>query len=306
MDLRRSPNKQVPIVRAWHPDHFVGLELKQGVAEAKPSAPHMHEAYQISLINAGATIFRYRRSRQIAPAGSLMAIIPGEVHENVSVGARTFAGIYAEPTFLHQLELLERPEQVPYISEAVIRDTTSLALFTAIFQTFSEPSSLLERETCLVQAFTHVFAYYTDKRLAGCKVDQEHRAVALVKDFIRERYEENVTLCDLSAITGLHKNYLLNVFTKEVGMSPHRYLINIRISQAKRLIRQGVPLTEVAAATGFSDQSHLTREFRKHSLVTPGTYRRQECKTFNLFKTECQIPEKLKGTNVSKQEVLQW
>lgn len=263
------------IVSAWYPDHFVGLELKQGVTEAKPSAPHMHSAYQISLVNAGATIFRYRGSQQVAPASSLMAIAPGEVHENVSVGARTFANVYADLTFFQQIGLLERAEQIPYIHEAVIQDAASLARFAAIFQTFGQPSSLLERETCLMQAFTHLFAHYTDKAPTGGKVRQEHQAVAIVKDFIRERYEANITLADLSGITGLHKNYLLNVFTKEVGISPHRYLINVRISQAKRLLRQGMQIAEVATATGFSDQSHLTREFRKHSLVTPGTYRLQ-------------------------------
>lgn len=273
MDLRRSPNKRVPTVRARHPNHFVGLELKQGVTKAKPSAPHMHESYQISLINAGATFFRYRGSQQVAPAHSLMVIVPGEVHENVSVGTRAFASIYVESMLLHKLGLLDRPEQVLYIFEAVIRDAPSLALFAAIFDAFGEPSSLLERETCLLQAFTHLFAHYTNKGLAAG--GQEHRAVTFVKDFIRGHYQEDVTLSDLSVMTGLHKNYLLNVFTKEVGISPHRYLMNIRISQAKRFIRQAMPLAQVAAASGFNDQSHLTREFRKHSLVTPGTYRCQ-------------------------------
>lgn len=277
MELRQSRKKQVSTVRAWYPDHFLGLELKQGITDTKPAAPHMHEAYQFSLVTAGTTIFRYRRSQQVAPARSLIAIAPGEVHENVSIGARTFANIYAEPTFFCQLGLLER-SQIPYVCEAVIQDATSLARFAAIFQTFSKPSSLLERETCLVQAFTHLFTHYIDKGLTDSKVERHH-AVSIIKDFIRERYEEDVTLSDLSTLTGLHKNYLLNVFTKETGISPHRYLLNVRISQAKRLISQGMSISEVAAATGFSDQSHLTREFRKHSLVTPGTYRYQGEKT---------------------------
>ena len=275
INMRKLPSKQTSTVRMWHSDQFVGLELKQGTTEAKPSAPHMHEAYQISLINAGATTLRYRHSQHVAPARSLIAIVPGEVHENVSTGARTFANIYAEPTLFHQLGLLEQAEQVPYIREAVIYDATSLALFSAIFQSYNELCSLMERETCLIQAFTHLFTYYTDKNPTDSNVGQEHYAVVIVKDLIHERYAEDITLSDLSTLTGLHKNYLLNVFTKEVGISPHRYLTNIRISQARRLIRQGMLISEVAAVTGFSDQSHLTREFRKHSLITPGAYRRK-------------------------------
>lgn len=271
--LRKPTDRQVSTVKAWYPDHFVGLELKQGTTEVKPSAPHLHDAYQLSLVSAGTTVFRYRRSQHIAPARSLMAITPGEVHENVSVGARSFANIYAELNLFQQLGLLEQSEQFPYISEAVICDSTSLALFTNILAAFDKPSSFLERESCLLQTFTHLFVNYADKRAAGEKDGQEHRAIAIVKEFIREQYETDVTLSHLSTLTGLHKNYLLNVFTKEVGISPHRYLINVRIAKAKRLVAQGIPISEVATATGFSDPRHLTREFRKHLLVTPGIYR---------------------------------
>lgn len=272
MDTKKLPNRSTSTVKVWHPEGFVGLEFKQGATESKPSAPHLHEAYQISLITAGATIFRYRRSQQIAPANSLMAIAPGEVHENVSVGARTFFNLYAEPQFFQQLGLFEQPEQVPYLREAVICDPTSLTLFTAIFKSDHESNTLIERETYLMKAFTYLFERYTNQHLANNKNGQEHRAVAIVKDFIHEQYAADITLSELSVLTGLHKNYVLNVFTAEVGISPHRYLINIRISQAKRLIKQEVPIAQVAAMTGFSDQSHLTREFRKHSLITPSAY----------------------------------
>jgi len=75
MNTRKLPNKQASTVRVWRPDPFVGLELKRGTTEAKPSALHMYEAYQISLITAGTTILCYRRSQQVAPAPSLMAIV---------------------------------------------------------------------------------------------------------------------------------------------------------------------------------------------------------------------------------------
>jgi len=66
---------------------------------------------------------------------------------------------------------------------------------------------------------------------------------------------------------------LLRQFKKEVGLTPHEYLHAYRIAKAKSSIRKGLPLIEVAYACGFSDQSHLTRLFkRKVGVVTPGQF----------------------------------
>ena len=58
-------------------------------------------------------------------------------------------------------------------------------------------------------------------------------------------------------------------------MSPHAYLVRLRLEHAGELIRRGRPLVDAALETGFSDQSHLTRLFKTHYGVTPGEFRRQ-------------------------------
>jgi len=62
-------------------------------------------------------------------------------------------------------------------------------------------------------------------------------------------------------------------FTRELGLPPHAYLVQVRLRKAAQLIRQGISLIEVAFETGFVDQSHLNRHFIKTYGVTPGTYR---------------------------------
>jgi AraC-like DNA-binding protein len=74
-------------------------------------------------------------------------------------------------------------------------------------------------------------------------------------------------------LTELDRAYLIRTFRRTVGMPPHRYLIQIRVREAKRLIREGWPLAEVAAETGFADQSHLTRQFKSLTGLTPGQLR---------------------------------
>ncbi len=64
----------------------------------------------------------------------------------------------------------------------------------------------------------------------------------------------------------------MRVFRQETGLPPHTYLIQLRINQAKAHLQAGETIAEVAAATGFSDQSHLTRRFKRIVGVTPGQY----------------------------------
>ena len=64
----------------------------------------------------------------------------------------------------------------------------------------------------------------------------------------------------------------MRVFRKVLGLPPHAYLVQVRITQAKKLLASGMAIAEVAAETGFSDQSHLHRHFKRIVGVTPGQY----------------------------------
>ena len=68
--------------------------------------------------------------------------------------------------------------------------------------------------------------------------------------------------------------YLARLFHKVVGLPPHAYQVQRRINHAKRLIRLGVKLSDVAVDCGFTDQSHLSRNFKSALGATPGAYQR--------------------------------
>jgi AraC-like DNA-binding protein len=59
-----------------------------------------------------------------------------------------------------------------------------------------------------------------------------------------------------------------------MGLAPHAYFEQVRVNRARRLLRAGASIADVAMDLGFSDQSHLNRHFKKLTGITPGTYRR--------------------------------
>lgn len=71
-----------------------------------------------------------------------------------------------------------------------------------------------------------------------------------------------------------HPAHLVRAFSGAYGIAPHQYLMSRRVDRARRLLLEGRPPGEVASATGFYDQSHLTRHFKKLVGVTPGRYAR--------------------------------
>ncbi|MDO8177848.1 MAG: AraC family transcriptional regulator [Undibacterium sp.] len=97
----------------------------------------------------------------------------------------------------------------------------------------------------------------------------------LIVSYVEENIEQNITLADLAQLTQLPVFSLIRKFQTEFECPPHVYVMRKRLEHAKRLLsRKDLPLKVVATNSGFSDQSHMTRFFRRFLNVTPAEYRR--------------------------------
>jgi AraC family transcriptional regulator len=95
-----------------------------------------------------------------------------------------------------------------------------------------------------------------------------------VRDYIREHLRENISLNDLAAAVGLSRFHFARRFKQSTGQTPHAFVMAQRLARSRTLLRRtGIPLPDVAAQCGFSDQSHMNRVFAKHLGITPGQYR---------------------------------
>lgn len=103
----------------------------------------------------------------------------------------------------------------------------------------------------------------------------EHgEAVRAARVYIEAHCTRIVTLAELARITGFSQFHLCRIFRETTGVPPYAYLIRARLRRARQMIAAGEPLSTVAYATGFSDQSHLTRHFKRAFGMTPGQYAR--------------------------------
>jgi AraC-like DNA-binding protein len=91
-----------------------------------------------------------------------------------------------------------------------------------------------------------------------------------VCDYIEGHLDEKMRLDGLAAMSGLSTDHFARAFHRSVGMPPHTYLLRRRLEHVEHMLRETrAPLSEIALATGFSDQSHLARHFRRWAGMSP-------------------------------------
>jgi AraC-like DNA-binding protein/PAS domain-containing protein len=100
-------------------------------------------------------------------------------------------------------------------------------------------------------------------------------ALRRVCEFVESHLEDNISLDDLADAARLSVYHFARAFRHSTGVSPHRYVLQQRVRRAKQLLVQtDLPLARIASAVGFSDQGHLSRQFRGLVGTTPSSYRK--------------------------------
>jgi AraC family transcriptional regulator len=85
-----------------------------------------------------------------------------------------------------------------------------------------------------------------------------------IREYVMSHLEQAIDVASLASIAGRSPFYFTRMFARTVGITPHRYIVHLRLQRAIELIRNGqYGLAEVALYTGFADQSHLTRWMRR-------------------------------------------
>jgi AraC family transcriptional regulator len=100
-----------------------------------------------------------------------------------------------------------------------------------------------------------------------------------VLELVQRRLHENLSLDELAAAAGASRFHFLRLFKNSLGMTPYQFVMDQRIAAARQLLEKtSRPLVDVAAATGFSSQSHMSTVMKRHTGLSPGHWRRSRPK----------------------------
>ncbi|HEY3599320.1 MAG TPA: AraC family transcriptional regulator, partial [Paraburkholderia sp.] len=134
-------------------------------------------------------------------------------------------------------------------------------------------SSPLERQSRMVALIAKLLVRHSDCSAAPPSLSRELTAVRRARRYLDEHLPEKVTLDALALTAGIPPFRLLRAFQHVLGLTPHAYQTGRRIRAARGMLRENAQLADIAAATGFADQAHLTRVFKALMGTTPSQYR---------------------------------
>jgi AraC family transcriptional regulator len=101
------------------------------------------------------------------------------------------------------------------------------------------------------------------------------RILSRVRDKIEANLDTDLTLDSLAEESGYSRAHFIRMFRAAVGLTPHQYVLGLRLSRAQDCLRQKhASIIDVAVSCGFSSQSHMTSVFRQRLETTPGEFRR--------------------------------
>lgn len=128
------------------------------------------------------------------------------------------------------------------------------------------------KQSLLLSTAGYLIEHYADVSFDFARNSEQDEKIKQAQMFIEDNYAECLSLGDIAKTCHFNPFYFLRMFGQMVGVPPHIYQQQIRIRNAKRMLAKGIPISQVASNTGFVDQSHFTKVFKKMVGVTPGEY----------------------------------
>nr|WP_225311558.1 AraC family transcriptional regulator [Microbispora cellulosiformans] len=247
-----------------------GIERLEASLTGEGFAPHRHDTYAIGLTFHGVQTFRYRGEARHCLPGELHVLHPDEVHDGVAGTDEGFGYriIYLDP-FLVQEALGGAP--LPFVADPVIGRRDVDPSLAACLRDIDEPLDDFGRLTTTLLA-ARTLVRHAAVRRPGRPVPLALEALARVRDLIAEDPAVRHSLAEFEAVSGLDRWTIARQFRTAFGTSPTRFRTMRQLDRARRLLRDGVPLSETAQLAGFADQAHLTRMFKRTYGLTPARW----------------------------------
>lgn len=168
--------------------------------------------------------------------------------------------------------VLDRDSGLPHLTYATVRNPHLWRAFTTLYALMLNSDDRLEKQAGLCEALSEVVLQYAACRVPRGLVNAGLGPMQKAQEYLVENLSRNVALEELAALVHLSPYYFLRRFRAVFGMPPHAYRLQQRIHVARKMLADGVSITQVASDTGFTDQSHFTKRFKAFVGATPHQY----------------------------------
>jgi AraC-like DNA-binding protein len=268
MAPHHGPARPQQEVSAWRPRIPGVVEVFHAHFTEYAYPMHVHDAWTLLIVDDGAVRYDLDRHEHGTPHDTVSLLPPHVPHNGSPATPHGFRKrvLYLDGTHLpHTLigSAVDQPD---------LRDPELRLRVGQLHAALDHPGDELEAESRLTLIAERLHAHL---RPSNTPAPASGPTLArTLRELLDEHITEGITLDEAARLVHAHPAHLVRAFSGTYGIAPHQYLMSRRVDRARRLLLDGRPPGEVATVTGFYDQSHLTRHFRKLVGVTPGRYSR--------------------------------
>lgn len=226
---------------------------------------HTHDAWAVMLVIDGAVTYSLDRAEHQTTPAALTLLPPDVPHDGRSTAEGTEYRkrvLYLEPGWL-PATAQDRPASHPTLADPGI-----LASARNTHAALQHPGDLLAAEHWLLEVRRLVL----DGLGSPERGSRDAPLARRLRSVLDGRLTESFTIAEVAAQLQTHPSHVTRAFSQAYGIAPHQYVVGRRVDLARRLLSRGFPPADVAARTGFHDQPHMTRHFRRVLGITPRAF----------------------------------
>ena len=234
---------------------------------------HFHSFYVIGYIESGWRHVVCKGCDYDLGSGSLVIFNPQDNHQCSPINNMPlyYRAINIDRKIMEQFAYETTGKGLhPYFSQNVIFDSDIVLSLARLYDLIVEKAPRLEKEEAFCFLLEQLILQFCDETVQ--EPSEEREDFLELQEYFAQHYSENISLEQLANMYGFSKSYLVRSFTRKMGISPYRYLQNVRIEKAKKLLQDGNQSVSIALDCGFSDQSHFANTFKRFIGLTPSQY----------------------------------
>ncbi len=241
------------------------LELRYIEKITQCQKMHLHEELTITAIKKGSLNIIFNESKKLLKPKELI-IINDHISHCATLNKSSEHGyvLYINKEYLKALEIFYDKDFEHIFSEEVYKKFISLCEIL-----LDEKASLIFKEEYFLE-----FCIDTFYKNEAQKYEENDKLAFKIKEYLDKNYLEELTLEEMAETFNLSTIHLIRVFKKEFGLPIHSYILNKKVHYAKELLSSNKSIVEVALQSGFFDQSHLNRSFKRVFQLSPKEFQK--------------------------------
>ncbi|RXK03925.1 AraC family transcriptional regulator [Arcobacter sp. CECT 8989] len=241
------------------------LELRYIEKITQCQKMHLHEELTITAIKKGSLNIIFNEDKKLLNPKELI-VINDHISHSATLNESSEHGyvLYINKEYLKALDIFYDKDFEHIFSEEVYKKFISLCEIL-----LDEKASLIFKEEHFLEFCIDTF-YKNEVQ----KCEKNDKLAFKIKEYLDKNYLEELTLEEMAETFNLSTIHLIRVFKKEFGLPIHSYILNKKVHYAKELLSSNKSIVEVALQSGFFDQSHLNRSFKRVFQLSPKEFQK--------------------------------